>query len=167
MFGLDLNTSVACHEMIMNYRCGGERYNARMVEVESEVIRHALQTAREHGFRTVHLESGDLKFKATLNLTPSEDQEGEGDVSVSDVAAVNMATTVAVTAPCVGYFNFAKKPVRSGDKVEAGAVVGSVVAVGLQNEVVCGCAGKVTQLFVAEGDAVEYGQPILEIEAAP
>lgn len=138
-----------------------------MVEVESEVIRHALQTAREHGFRTVHLESGDLKFKATLDVSDSSDIEGDEDMSSDEGAAASLVTTFTVGAPCVGYFNFAKKPVKKGDKIEAGTVIGSVVAVGLQNEVLCGKSGQVVEVFVAEGDAVEYGQTILEVEANP
>ncbi len=76
--------------------------------------------------------------------------------------------SVVVNAPVAG--NVWKSNVRLGDHVVADTVVAVLESMKTEITVIAGCAGTVTQLFVASGDTVDSGQPMYtvmpEMEAA-
>ena len=74
-----------------------------------------------------------------------------------------------VTAPVVGVFYAAPAPdsdpfVAAGSKVEAGTTVCIIEALKLMNEVTCKNGGTVREIYVQDGQRVEYGQPLMRIE---
>ena len=83
--------------------------------------------------------------------------------------AMAPATGVMVTAPMVGTFYASPSPkeppyVRVGDEVRPGDVLGIIEAMKIMNEIECELHGRVTEVLVENGQAVEYGQPLLVIE---
>jgi acetyl-CoA carboxylase biotin carboxyl carrier protein len=78
---------------------------------------------------------------------------------------------VAIAAPMVGTFYSAPAPgakpyVSVGDTVGVGQVVCIVEAMKLMNEVQSEVAGRITQVCVENGQAVEYGQEIYLVTPA-
>jgi acetyl-CoA carboxylase biotin carboxyl carrier protein len=78
---------------------------------------------------------------------------------------------VAIAAPMVGTFYSAPAPgakpyVSVGDTVGVGQVVCIVEAMKLMNEVQSEVAGRITQVCVENGQAVEYGQEIYLVAPA-
>ncbi|WJY67547.1 acetyl-CoA carboxylase biotin carboxyl carrier protein [Corynebacterium auris] len=76
---------------------------------------------------------------------------------------------VAVTAPMVGTFYAAPKPgadpfVKVGDAVEVGQVLCIVEVMKLMNNIEAKTAGTVTDILVANEEAVEHGQTLMVIE---
>ncbi len=74
-----------------------------------------------------------------------------------------------ITAPIVGTFYAAPAPdkapfVRVGDTVNAGDIVYIVESMKLMNEIKSDFSGRVAEIYVNNGDAVEYGQKIMRIE---
>ena len=74
-----------------------------------------------------------------------------------------------VTSPMVGTFYMASSPgakpfVEVGSTVSAGQVVCIIEAMKLMNEIESEVSGKVTQICVKDGEAVEYGQVLMYIE---
>ena len=74
-----------------------------------------------------------------------------------------------VTSPIVGTFYRAPSPtaesfVRIGSHVEAGTVVCIIEAMKLMNEIQAETAGEVVKIYVENGQAVEYGQPLFGIK---
>jgi acetyl-CoA carboxylase biotin carboxyl carrier protein len=77
----------------------------------------------------------------------------------------------AVRSPMVGTFYRAPEPgaapfVAVGDLVRPGQVVGLVEAMKLMNEITADRAGRVTEVLVADGQPVEYDQPLVALDPA-
>ena len=73
-----------------------------------------------------------------------------------------------VTAPLVGTFYAApaedEEPfVKVGERVEKGQIVAIIEAMKLMNEIESDFAGTVTEVFVENGQSVEYGQPLFAV----
>ncbi|HVM32722.1 MAG TPA: acetyl-CoA carboxylase biotin carboxyl carrier protein [bacterium] len=77
--------------------------------------------------------------------------------------------TVTVAAPMVGTFYRAASPdakpfVEEGGKIEVGQVYCIIEAMKLMNEVKAEVKGKIVKILVANGQAVEFGQPLLIVD---
>ena len=97
--------------------------------------------------------------------------------TVENVAAVNTANTQAdnsepegmiVKSPLVGTFYAAPAEdadpfVSVGDQVKKGQTLAIVEAMKLMNEIESDFDGKVAEVYVENGQAVEYGQPLFRI----
>ncbi len=70
---------------------------------------------------------------------------------------------VLITAPMVGVFRAGKTPLKPGDTVAEGQTVGVIESMRIPNPVVSEHAGIVAELFVEEGDPVDYGHEILSL----
>ncbi len=74
-----------------------------------------------------------------------------------------------ILAPMVGTFYEAPSPksppfVQEGDTIHAGDTVGIIEAMKIMNEIESEVSGRVIRILVQNGQAVEYGQPIMIIE---
>jgi acetyl-CoA carboxylase biotin carboxyl carrier protein len=83
-------------------------------------------------------------------------------------APVDAVGTV-IASPSVGLFWRAPSPssppfVDVGARVSAGDTVGIVEVMKLMNHVVAPVAGSVTAIHVANGDMVEFGQPLVVVD---
>lgn len=80
-------------------------------------------------------------------------------------------TKHAVTAPLVGIFHVWVRPkggalVAVGDTVKVDQLVGTIQSLNVINEVESQVAGRVVEIFVQDGQAVEYGQPLMTIDSS-
>jgi acetyl-CoA carboxylase biotin carboxyl carrier protein len=76
-----------------------------------------------------------------------------------------------VVAPIVGTFHVWAKPkggalVAVGDHVKAGQLVGTIQSLNVLNEVETTVAGRVVEIFVQDGQPVEYGQVLMTINSS-
>ena len=86
----------------------------------------------------------------TMRLSPSkEDSE---------------PSSLAIASPQVGIFRPAVTP---GTAVEHGDPIGAIEALGIPTTVDSPQTGIVEQVLVADGGAVEYGQPLVILRRAP
>ena len=74
-----------------------------------------------------------------------------------------------ITSPIIGTFYRSASPtaesfVRIGSKVEPNTVVCIIEAMKLMNEIQAETAGEVVKIYVENGQAVEYGQPLFGIK---
>jgi len=74
-----------------------------------------------------------------------------------------------ITAPMVGTFYRAASPdadpyVATGDMIDPEAIVCIIEAMKVMNEIKAETTGKVVDIFVENGEAVEYGQPLFLVE---
>ncbi|HTK10645.1 MAG TPA: biotin/lipoyl-containing protein [Ktedonobacteraceae bacterium] len=94
---------------------------------------------------------------------------GQEEEEVEAVAPVETKHTVV--APLVGIFHTWAKPkgkalVSVGDRVKVGQLVGTIQSLNVINEVESALTGRVTELLVQDGQAVEYGQPLLVVDTS-
>jgi len=88
-------------------------------------------------------------------------------------AAVESPDHHLVKSPIVGTFYRAGSPgsrsfVEIGDKVKKGQVLCIVEAMKLMNEIESDCDGEILEALVANGQPVEYGEPLFKIrKSAP
>jgi acetyl-CoA carboxylase biotin carboxyl carrier protein len=76
-----------------------------------------------------------------------------------------------ITSPIVGTFYRSPSPtaesfVRIGSRVEADTVVCIIEAMKLMNEIQAETTGEVAKIYVENGQAVEYGQPLFGIKSS-
>lgn len=70
----------------------------------------------------------------------------------------------AIRAHMVGFFHPAEPPVSVGDAIELDTVVGSINALGLDNEIRAKVAGMVAETLVHPNQPVEFGQTLFVLE---
>ena len=88
---------------------------------------------------------------------------------VVEAPEVAVETGYTVKSPMVGTFYRAASPgadpfIEVGAKVKVGERLCIVEAMKILNEIECDHAGVVTRVLVQDGESVEYGQPLFEIE---
>lgn len=122
----------------------------------------------EDGETKILMSSGDAadhntvaKTTPVVESTPVENVEKKNIITASNNDKV-------VKSPLVGTFYVAPNEdaapfVNIGDKVETGQVLGIVEAMKLMNEIESDFSGTVSEIFVNNGEAVEYGQPLFAI----
>lgn len=74
-----------------------------------------------------------------------------------------------ITSPIIGTFYSSPSPdkpafVKAGDTVNVGDVVCIIESMKLMNEINSEFSGKVTEIYVNNGDTVEFGQKLMKIE---
>lgn len=77
--------------------------------------------------------------------------------------------TLKVNAPMVGTFYRAPAPdakpfIQEGARIEVGQVYCIIEAMKLMNEIKSEVSGKIVKILVSNGQAVEFGQPILLVD---
>ena len=75
-----------------------------------------------------------------------------------------LPATVAVTAALVGIFQPLPEPIVEGALVAEREVLGQIESMRLMNDCPAPAAGRVIAVRVEEGQPVEYGQPLFEIQ---
>jgi acetyl-CoA carboxylase biotin carboxyl carrier protein len=79
------------------------------------------------------------------------------------------ATYRTITSPMVGTFYSRPAPdkeafVNVGDRVESGQIVCILEAMKLFNDVEAEISGEIVEVLVADGDLVEFGQPLFSVK---
>ena len=78
-------------------------------------------------------------------------------------------TIIKVPSPMTGIIFFTPAPdrppyIKVGQKITKGDVICVIEAIKLFNEISSDSSGEIVKILVEEGQAVEFGQPILEIK---
>jgi len=97
---------------------------------------------------------------------------GSGDASSNGFVAAGYDEPPAPAGPpgrvlraeFVGIVRFTRPIAMVGSDLDGDREVAYVEALGIRNPVRSGGAGRVAEVFVADGDAVEYGQALLSLE---
>ena len=85
------------------------------------------------------------------------------------VPAENQTSDQSIVSPMVGTFYSAPSPtakpfVTIGQKINQGDTVGIIEAMKIMNQIEADQSGTVTEILIKDGEAVEFGQPLIVIE---
>lgn len=124
-----------------------------------------------HGLGEIEVWRGSLHLRvvagaATAAAPPSAQPAADSnqvDASVS-TAPASGAASVGVSSPAVGFFVYADG-LGPGQSVSKGESLGHVEMLGVRHDVRAPRSGTVRHLVAETGEAVEYGQVVVELEA--
>jgi biotin carboxyl carrier protein len=158
------------------------RDELRAIERAADEIVPALAARlEEHGLGEIEVRRGSLRVRVTAG---SRGTGGTAEGAPARTTATDPATTTApplregaaaavertdgphlqaVTAPAVGYFLYGDG-LGPGIEVQEGEALGSVDVLGVRHDVRAPRAGTVRGLAAETGEAVEYGQVLIELE---
>ena len=122
-----------------------------------------------HGLGEIEVSSGDLRLRVARAAAPVRGVEqtarsGAATTPAPPPAASLLAASVGVASPAVGFFVYAEG-LGPGLAVEKGDPLGQVEMLGIRHDVRAPRRGTVRHLVAESGEAVEYGQVVLELEA--
>lgn len=110
-----------------------------------------------------------LRKPAPVTISGGADDDLFDALVVEEIESRAETTAMQVRAPLVGVFRTGMKPgARSlsaiGDVIREGQIICAVEALNVYNEVEAPAAGRLSAIYVSDGQPVEYGQPLMEIE---
>lgn len=168
----------------------------RMKQQDIEDLRQLIEFLKSHGVSEFDVDRGDMKLRLKFNpqesgptglsdlarllqsapqnvaqATAATAQAGAAPATAAEPAANAEAGLHMVKSPIVGTFYGSPSPgaspfVAPGDHVEKGQVIAIIEAMKLMNEIEADVSGEVVKCLVANGQAIEFGQPLYSVRPA-
>ncbi len=152
------------------------------------IVQDVIQLMNEAQVNELHFEQGGVKIHLRKGNGPSfETFKVDGTGATGQPSETNTAldqqlpgqagspqaqktdSTMTIKSPMVGTFYRSSAPeakafIEEGDKIEVGQVYCIIEAMKLMNEVKAEMAGKVVKILAQNGQAVEFNQPLINID---
>lgn len=147
--------------------------------MNTEPLIQLIQIVSESNLTEFHYEEKDMKLIMKRNeIIHISDSHVDGTAhpvvnvkqeSLESAAASNGSEEKLITSPLVGIFYSAPAEdaapyVQIGETVKKGQTIAIVEAMKLMNEIESEFDGRIKEIFVKNGQAIEYGQPLFSIE---
>jgi acetyl-CoA carboxylase biotin carboxyl carrier protein len=136
----------------------------------AELIPQLTERLAQHGLGEIEVRHGELRVRVARALEqpvpPSRTAPIQAAVPSDRVGVVPSGpSSQGVTSPAVGFFVYADG-LGPGLPVDKGDELGHVEMLGVRHDVRAPRRGLVRNLVTETGEAVEYGQLLIEMEAA-
>jgi acetyl-CoA carboxylase biotin carboxyl carrier protein len=125
---------------------------------------------RRHGLGEIEVRRGDLRLRVAGSPVAPATDDARGTAERAPVAAAPeprgadaAASPIGVSSPAVGFFVYADG-LGPGLAVTKGDALGHVEMLGVRHDVRAPRGGLVRNLVAESGEAVEYGQVVVELE---
>jgi len=137
--------------------------------VANELVPRLAERLRRHRLGEIEVRRGDLRLRvsAATDVAPAPAPQPAIAPSLEPSPTPSSApepASVGVASPAVGFFVYADG-LGPGLAVAKGDNVGHVEMLGVRHDVRAPRAGTVRNLVAESGEAVEYGQVVVELEA--
>jgi len=125
------------------------------------------------------LSSLDIEFPNGIKIKMEKKEENNNILKVENAKEIENETTekstadkrtegTIITSPMVGTFYMKSSPnsnpyVEVGSIVKKGDILCIIEAMKLMNEIESEYDGKIVEIFVKDGESVEYGKPLFRI----
>ncbi len=143
-----------------------------IARVAAELVPQLTERLARHGLGEIEITRGDLRLRVAATApappaaAPSTGQEDAASPAPAHASAGPPSpATMGVASPAVGFFVYADG-LGPGLDVAKGDALGHVEMLGVKHDVRAPRAGTVRHLVAESGEAVEYGQTVVEIEPA-
>jgi len=144
-----------------------------IARVAADLVPQLTERLARHGLGEIEITRGDLRLRvaaaSSVPAAPSVLPPVDAALAAgtpSDVPVPSAApATLGVASPAVGFFVYADG-LGPGLDVTKGDALGHVEMLGVKHDVRAPRAGTVRHLVAESGEAVEYGQTVVEIEPA-
>ena len=135
-------------------------------KMDMDRIKQLVELVTSSSLTSLEIEDENGKIRMTNSVggqpVPAAKSAAEPQIVIQDTPGK------AVKSPIVGvYHNLSaagKPDLQVGDHIAAGDVVCVIEAMKLMNEVESDLSGEIVEILVKEGQAVEYGQPLLKVK---
>lgn len=145
-----------------------ERALEAIARAANDLVPQLTERLARHDLGEIEVASGDLRVRVARAAgsphAPASADEA-GSAAAPAVAPAASPSSVGVASPAVGFFVYAGG-LGPGLAVEKGDALGQVEMLGIRHDVRAPRRGTVRHLVAESGEAVEYGQVVLELEAA-
>jgi acetyl-CoA carboxylase biotin carboxyl carrier protein len=152
--------------------------NGTAERVSVKELQHLVHLLDGSDVSEIEVKCADTGMHLVLRKAKANQQAGAGDYQM--VTATGTGSTVVtapvekkhtVTASLVGIFHSWVKPktpplINVGDRVKVGQALGTIQSLNVLNEVESLVAGRIIEIFVQDGQPVEYGQPLMTIDSS-
>jgi len=136
-------------------------------------IREVAAACVAAGLTRLRVAEGDLEIEVRRSRLPllhsaaeaTEAPLAEGPPSGNGVVP-HPAEPVTLRSDVVGILHFSHPSVAAGSLLGEERELAFVESLGIRNPVSSGGPGRIAEIFVTEGEAVEYAQPLFSIERA-
>ncbi len=145
-------------------------------QAANELVPKLAERLRTHGLAEIEVSRGELRLRVAASTAaphPAANAAREiqgapatpqGSVApTSGPTAAGAAGPVGVASPAVGYFVYADG-LGPGLEVAGGDALGHVEMLGVRHDVRAPRRGTVLHLVAEAGEAVEYGQIVVELD---
>lgn len=141
-----------------------------IARIAADLVPQLSERLARHGLGEIEVTRGDLRLRvAAVQPSPTALAEA-GSPSLAQPAAAEQGAAptagpaaLGVTSPAVGFFVYAEG-LGPGLEVAKADALGHVEMLGVRHDVRAPRAGTVRHLVAESGEAVEYGQTLVEIE---
>ena len=142
-----------------------------------ELVPQLTERLARHGLGEIEVASGTLRLRVARSSSagppgapqataaPAAEPRSAAGAAASSGSTAAASTSLGVASPAVGFFVYADG-LGPGLSVEKGDALGQVEMLGIRHDVRAPRRGTVRNLVAETGEAVEYGQVVLELEAA-
>jgi acetyl-CoA carboxylase biotin carboxyl carrier protein len=144
-------------------------------------LRRLLSLMSEHDLSEIEVEEGGRRVKlrktevrvapafAPVSAPVAEARPAAPAPAPAPMQAAPRSEGLTISSPMVGTFYRSSSPdvesfVEVGAQVGNDTVVCIIEAMKVMNEIKAECEGRIVEILVANGEAVEYGQPLFVIE---
>jgi len=138
--------------------------------VADDLVPQLAERLRRHGLGEIEVRRGDLRLRIRTSGVPAPPALPASAAAIAPSApapaepAGSEPSPVGVASPAVGFFVYADG-LGPGLAVAKGDSVGHVEMLGVRHDVRAPRGGTVRNLVAESGEAVEYGQVVVELEA--
>jgi len=149
------------------------------VSLTARDVAEIVRVLEESSFDTLELEINGMQLRlrrsgaggsaggsAPQTTAPPMQQTPPPAAASAVPASAGPVGATSIPAPLLGIFYRAPKPgeppfVQVGDRVRADSIIGIIEVMKLMNTVRAGHEGEIVEISAANGELVEYGQPLL------
>lgn len=127
--------------------------------IDFEKIQKVIDLASQSGLYEIEIADGDKRIKV-VNGTSANQVNTQAPALPADMANSHTDDSQTIVATSVGRF----VPIaKLGDTINVGDMVASVEALGVLSPITADKAGVVSEVFLGDGDKVEYGTTLIAL----